>query len=63
MIDFDDLKDKAEDLVEDHGDKVEQGIDKLADLAADRFGHEAQIDKAAEKAKEFIEDRQAPGAS
>jgi hypothetical protein len=63
MIDFDDLKNKAEDLIEDHGDKLEQGIDKLADLAGDRLGHEAQIEKAAEKAKEFIEERQAPGAS
>jgi uncharacterized protein YjbJ (UPF0337 family) len=59
MVDFDDLRGKAEELLGDHGDKVEDGIDKLADLAGKKVGHQAQIDQAADKVKEFVDDQQA----
>lgn len=59
MVDFDDLKNKAEGLLGEHGDQVEEGIDKLADLAGKKYGHESQIDKAAEKLKDFVEDQEA----
>lgn len=58
MVDFDDLKGKAEELLGEHGDKVEDGIDKLADLAGKKLGHDAQIDQAADKLKDFVEDQQ-----
>jgi hypothetical protein len=63
MVDFDDLKGKAESLLGEHGDQVEDGIDKLADLAGKKFGHAGQIDQAADKLKGFVDDQQkaAPG--
>lgn len=59
MVDFDDLRSKAEELLGEHGDKVDDGIDKLADLAGAKLGHEAQIDQAADKLKDFVDDQQA----
>ena len=54
MVDFDELKNKAEGLLHEHGDQVEAGIDKAADLAGQKFGHEEQIDSAADKLKGFV---------
>ncbi|MGH9024757.1 MAG: antitoxin [Acidimicrobiia bacterium] len=50
-------KDKAGDLVEEHGDKVESGIDKAADFADDktRGKYSKHIDKGADTAKDAIE--------
>ena len=59
MVDFDDLKGKAEELLGEHGDQVEDGIDKLADLAGKKFGHESQIDRAADKVNDFVDEQQA----
>lgn len=55
-MDFDSLKDKAEDLLQEHGDKIEQGVEKAGDIAAEKFGHEEQIDKAVDKIKDLIPD-------
>lgn len=54
MVDFDGLKDKAEDLLAGHADQVESGLDKAADLLGNKFGHESQIDSAVDKIKGFI---------
>lgn len=51
---FDELKNKAQELAGQHGDKVEQGVDKGAEFAKDKFGHEEQVDSAADKAKDFL---------
>lgn len=58
MVDFDELKNKAEGLLHEHGDQVEAGIDKAAELAGQKFGHEDQIDNAAEKLKGFVQKQQ-----
>jgi hypothetical protein len=58
MVDFDDLKGKAESLLGEHGDQVEEGIDKLADLAGKQFGHTGQIDQAADKLKDVVDEQQ-----
>lgn len=49
--------DKAKDLIADNADKVDDAIDKAADLADDRTGgkHTGNIDKAADAAKDFVE--------
>ncbi len=54
---LDKFKKKAKDLAEDHGDKVEEGIDKAADFADDKTGgkYSDKIDTGAEKAKDFVE--------
>jgi hypothetical protein len=61
MVDFDDLKGKAESLLGEHGDQVDDGIDKLADLAGKKFGHANQIDQAAEKLKDLVDEQQKGG--
>ena len=49
--------DKAKDALNDHGDKVDEGIDKAADIADDKTGgkYSGQIDAGAEKAKEVVD--------
>ena len=59
-IDFDDLKKKAEDLVKEHGDQIESGVDKAADFAKGRFGHDETVDKVADKIKGMIPDEPKP---
>lgn len=55
MVDFDELRNKAESLLGEHPDQVESGIDKLADLAGKQFGHSGQIESAADKLKDFVD--------
>jgi hypothetical protein len=60
------LFDRAKKLAEEHADKVEQAIDKVADVVDDKTGgkYADQIDKGAEAAKGFVGDdaEQAPPA-
>jgi len=53
-MDLDGLKDKALDFAKDHGEQGEQGVEKSADLAEKKFGHEEQIDKVVDKVKDVI---------
>lgn len=54
-INFDELKGKAQEALKEHGDKIDQGIDKAADFAKSKVsGRDAQIDDAVEKAKGFL---------
>ncbi|HEX3588489.1 MAG TPA: antitoxin [Pseudonocardiaceae bacterium] len=57
---FDEMKDKAKDMLGQHSDQAEQGIDKARDLADDKTGgkHSDQIDKLADQAKERLGDSQ-----
>jgi hypothetical protein len=50
------LAGKAEDLVEEHDDKILDGIDKAADLADDKTKgkHTDKIDKGADKARDAV---------
>ncbi|WP_130292214.1 antitoxin [Pseudonocardia sediminis] len=44
--------DKAKDLLGQHDDKVDQGLNKIGDAAKTKFaGHDAHIDKATEFAR------------
>ncbi|GAA1165896.1 hypothetical protein GCM10009654_23510 [Streptomyces hebeiensis] len=51
------LKDKAEDLAEAHGDKISDGLEKAGDFLDDRTDgkHSDKIDTAVDKAQEYIE--------
>jgi hypothetical protein len=53
---FDELKDKAKDLLGKHGDKADQGVERAGQFADDKTGgkHTEHIDKAEEKAKEGL---------
>jgi hypothetical protein len=48
--------DKAKDVLGQHSDKVDQGVDKLADLADRRTGdqHSEHIDQGAQLAKDKL---------
>ena len=58
------LFDKAKDLLGQHGDKVEQAIDKVADAVDEKTGgkYADQIDKGVEAAKGLVEDQADGGA-
>ncbi len=51
------LFDKAKKLAEDNSDKLEDAIDKAADIADDKTGgdHTDKIEAAADKAKDLID--------
>lgn len=53
---FDELKDKAKDLIGQHGDKVDQGVERAGQFADEKTGgkHGEHIDKGEEKLKEGL---------
>ena len=53
-IDFDGLKNKAAELVEKHGEKIEESVEKAGDFAKKRFGHDEQVDKVVDKIQHAI---------
>ncbi|MCP2164450.1 antitoxin [Goodfellowiella coeruleoviolacea] len=53
-MNFDELKKKAQELVEKHGDKIEGAADKAGDFAKSRFGRAEQIDSVVNKAKGLL---------
>ncbi|MGH3951631.1 MAG: antitoxin [Pseudonocardiaceae bacterium] len=63
-MNFDEIKNKAQDAVGQHGDKIEQGIDKGSEFAKSKFGdHSDTIDKLADKARGFVGGEQSEGQS
>lgn len=50
--------DKAKDLANEHNDKVDQGIEKAAELIDEKTGgqHTQQIQEGAQQAKDAIDD-------
>jgi hypothetical protein len=50
--------DKAKDVLNQHDDKVDQAVDKAADVADQRTGnqHGEQIDRGADLAKDKLDD-------
>ena len=54
---LDDAKDKLGDLVDEHGDKVADGLDKAAEFAEDKTGgkFDSQIEAGVDKAKDALD--------
>ena len=54
---FDNLRKKAEKAVDEHGDKISQGIDKASEAVSKKTGgkHDAQIDKGSAVAKDALD--------
>jgi hypothetical protein len=54
---FDNLRKKAEKAVDQHGDKIAQGIDKAADVASKKTGgkHDDKITKGTSAAKDALD--------
>lgn len=40
MVDFKELKDKAQDLVSEHADSIKSGIEKVGSVVGDKIGHD-----------------------
>ncbi|HWH45249.1 MAG TPA: antitoxin [Thermoleophilaceae bacterium] len=59
---FKKVRAKADDLAEEHGDKIKDGIDKAARAAEKRAGpkHADKIRKGAQKAKGAVDDAAKP---
>ena len=55
-MDLGDITDKAKGLISEHADKVDDGIDKAADLVDEKTGgkYSDKIDTAAEKLKDIL---------
>lgn len=53
-IDFDNLRNKADDLLKQHGDKIEEGVEKAGEFAKGKFGHEETVDKVVDKIQDMI---------
>lgn len=56
-IDFNKLKSQAEGLLEQHGDKIEDGVEKAGEFVKGKFGHEQQVDQVVDKIQDFIPDK------
>ena len=66
MVDFGELRNKAEGFVSEHDDQVKQGIDKAGDFLGNKFGHD-KVDPIEEKLTGFVDslgrDKPAPPAA
>ena len=55
---MDEMKDKAKDAAGQHGDKIDEGLDKAGGMAKDKAPdqHDDKIDQGVEKGKQAVED-------
>lgn len=55
---MDNMKDKAREMAEKHGDKIDQAIDKAGQMAKDKTGgqHDDKIDQAVERGRNATRD-------
>ena len=54
MVDFSELKDKAQDLVAQHADTVKDGITKAGDFVGDKIGHD-KVNPVEEKLHDLVD--------
>lgn len=54
MVDFGELKNKAEGFVAEHDDQIKQGIDKVGDFVGNKIGHD-KVDPIEEKLSGFVD--------
>lgn len=55
MVDFGEMKDKAQDLVAGNADKIKDGVDKAGDFVADKIGHEDKVEKVEDAIEGMID--------
>lgn len=57
LPDLEKLKDKAEEIAEEHGDRISDGLEKAGDLVDEKTDgkHSEQIDTAVDKAQALLE--------
>ena len=54
MVDFGELKNKAEAFASEHADQIKQGIGKAGDLVGNKIGHD-KVDPVEEKIGGFLD--------
>lgn len=54
MVDFGELKDKAEAFATEHAAQIKQGIGKAGDLVGNKIGHD-KVDKVEEKLTGYLD--------
>jgi hypothetical protein len=54
MVDFKQLKDKAQGLLTEHSDKIQEGITKAGGFAGNKVGHD-KVDPIEAKLKGFVD--------
>lgn len=54
MVDFGELKAKAEVFVSEHDDQIKQGIDKVGDFVGNKIGHD-KVDGIGEKLTGYVD--------
>lgn len=62
MVDFGELKDKAQNLVAEHSDQVKQGIEKVGDFVGNKLGHD-KVDPIEDKLASFVDGLGGPKAA
>lgn len=60
-MELNNLAGKAQELINEHGDKIEDAADKVGDFVKDKFGHAEQVDAVVDKVKDLIPDPPADG--
>lgn len=58
MVDFDALKNKASELLNEHGDKIDQGAEKAGEFVKSKFGHDEKVDQVVDKIQEATPERE-----
>ena len=55
---MDNMKDKAKDAAGQHGDKIDEGLDKAGEMAKDKAPdqHDDKIDQGVDKAQQAADD-------
>lgn len=54
---FDNLRDKASGAVDEHGEKIDDGIERGSDFASEKTGgkHDEHIDRGSDKVREGLD--------
>ena len=55
---MDEMKDKAKEAAGQHGDKIDEGMDKAGEMGKEKTGgkYDDKIDEGVERGKEAVED-------
>ncbi len=54
MVDFGELKDKAQGLVSGHSEQIKDGVEKAGNFVGDKIGHD-KVDPIEDKVEGFID--------
>lgn len=59
-MDIGNLAGKAGELINEHGEKIEDAVDKVGEFVKDKIGNAEQVDMVVDKVKDLIPDGPQP---